>query len=94
LLSIIGRHTNFFVTLPSGLSFSHESADNCFSSVAELEHEDEEKDDDDNDEEEAKLAQELQNSSTCSEWFNTTRDEIILFEKFGEDYDEVVNKVK
>merc|ERR1711971_1426668 len=35
----------------------------------------------------------VQNSSTCSEWFNTTRDEMILFEKFGEDYDEVVNKM-
>ena len=35
----------------------------------------------------------LQNTSTCSEWFNTTRDEMILFEKFGEDYDEIVNEM-
>ena len=27
--------------------------------------------------------------STCSDWFNTTRDEMILYERFGEDYDEV-----
>lgn len=33
------------------------------------------------------------NASTCSEWFNTTRDEMVLYEKFGEDYDEVVNKM-
>ena len=25
------------------------------------------------------------NISTCSDWFNTTRDEMILYEKFGED---------
>lgn len=35
----------------------------------------------------------VQNASTCSDWFNTTRDEMILYEKFGEDYDEVVNKM-
>lgn len=33
------------------------------------------------------------NMSTCSEWFDTTRDEMILYEKFGEDYDVVVNKM-
>jgi hypothetical protein len=27
--------------------------------------------------------------STCSDWFNTTREEMILYEKFGEDYDVV-----
>ena len=27
--------------------------------------------------------------STCSDWFNTTREEMILYERFGEDYDEV-----
>ena len=37
--------------------------------------------------------EDVNNLSTCSDWFNTTRDEMILFEKFGEDYDEVVNKV-
>ena len=37
--------------------------------------------------------EDVSNLSTCSDWFNTTRDEMILFEKFGEDYDEVVNKV-
>jgi hypothetical protein len=26
-------------------------------------------------------------NSTCSDWFNTTREEMILYEKFGEDYD-------
>jgi hypothetical protein len=26
-------------------------------------------------------------ASTCSDWFNTTREEMILYEKFGEDYD-------
>ena len=44
-------------------------------------------------EKETESEADVQNSSTCSEWFNTTRDEMILFEKFGEDYDEVVNKV-
>ena len=34
-----------------------------------------------------------QNLSTCSDWFNTTRDEMILYEKFGEDYDVVVNQM-
>ena len=38
--------------------------------------------------------EDINNLSTCSDWFNTTRDEMILFEKFGEDYDEVVNKVR
>ena len=33
------------------------------------------------------------NSSTCSEWFNTTKDEMVLYDKFGDDYDEVVNKM-
>merc|ERR1712156_786432 len=44
-------------------------------------------------EKETESEADVQNSSTCSEWFNTTRDEMILFEKFGEDYDEVVNKM-
>ena len=35
----------------------------------------------------------LQNLSTCSDWFNTTRDEMILFEKFGEEYDVIVNQM-
>ena len=33
------------------------------------------------------------NLSTCSDWFNTTREEMILYEKFGEDYDEIVEKM-
>ena len=33
------------------------------------------------------------NLSTCSDWFNTTREEMILYEKFGEDYDVVVEKM-
>ena len=33
------------------------------------------------------------NISTCSDWFNTTRDEMILYEKFGEDYDIIVEKM-
>ena len=37
--------------------------------------------------------EDLNNASTCSDWFNTTRDEMILFEKFGEEYDDIVNKV-
>ena len=32
-------------------------------------------------------------ASTFSDWFNTTRDEMILFEKFGENYDEIVVKM-
>ena len=35
----------------------------------------------------------LQNLSTCSDWFNSTRDEMILYEKFGEDYDVIVNQM-
>ena len=35
--------------------------------------------------------EQLQNLSTCSDWFNTTRDEMILFEKFGEEYDVIGN---
>ena len=38
-------------------------------------------------------SKDVQNASTCSEWFNTTRDEMILFEKFGEEYDQIVNKM-
>ena len=30
------------------------------------------------------------NSSTASEWFNNTHDERILYEDYGEDYDEVL----
>ncbi len=30
------------------------------------------------------------NSSAASEWFDNTHDEMILFEKFGENYDDVV----
>ncbi len=37
--------------------------------------------------------EDVKNASTFSEWFNTTREEMILYEKFGEDYDEVVNKM-
>jgi len=37
--------------------------------------------------------EQLQNLSTCSDWFNTTRDEMILFEKFGEEYDVIVNQM-
>ncbi|XP_059096367.1 uncharacterized protein LOC131890929 isoform X2 [Tigriopus californicus] len=33
------------------------------------------------------------NSSTASEWFNNTHDEHILYEKFGDDYDDVVAKM-
>lgn len=33
------------------------------------------------------------NSSTASEWFNNTHDEHILYERFGEDYDQVVAKM-
>ena len=33
------------------------------------------------------------NLSTCSDWFNTTREEMILYEKFGEDYDIIVEKM-
>ena len=33
------------------------------------------------------------NLSTCSDWFNTTRDEMILYEKFGEEYDIIVEKM-
>ena len=36
---------------------------------------------------------EVQNLSTCSDWFNSTRDEMILYEKFGEDYDVIVNQM-
>ena len=32
-------------------------------------------------------------TSTCSDWFNTTREEMILYEKFGEDYDIIVGKM-
>ena len=32
-------------------------------------------------------------ASTCSDWFNTTRDEMILYEKFGEEYDVIVGKM-
>ena len=32
-------------------------------------------------------------ASTFSDWFNTTRDEMILYEKFGENYDEIVAKM-
>ena len=38
--------------------------------------------------------EQLQNLSTCSDWFNTTRDEMILFEKFGEEYDVIGNSTK
>ena len=41
----------------------------------------------------ASQTDQLQNLSTCSDWFNTTRDEMILFEKFGEEYDVVVNQM-
>ena len=33
------------------------------------------------------------NLSTCSDWFNTTREEMILYERFGEDYDIIVEKM-
>ena len=32
-------------------------------------------------------------TSTCSDWFNTTREEMVLYEKFGENYDDVVNQM-
>ena len=32
-------------------------------------------------------------ASSCSDWFNTTREEMILYEKFGEDYDVIVGKM-
>lgn len=40
-----------------------------------------------------KSSHDLSNLSTCSDWFNTTREEMILYEKFGEDYDVIVNKM-
>jgi hypothetical protein len=33
------------------------------------------------------------NSSTASEWFNNTHDEMVLYEKYGEDYDQVSSKL-
>ena len=33
------------------------------------------------------------NLSTCSDWFNTTREEMILYERFGENYDIIVEKM-
>ena len=35
----------------------------------------------------------ISNLSTCSDWFNTTREEMILYEKFGQDYDIIVEKM-
>ena len=40
-----------------------------------------------------KSVHDTSNLSTCSDWFNTTRDEMILYEKFGEDYDIIVEKM-
>ena len=35
----------------------------------------------------------VSNLSSCSDWFNTTREEMILYERFGENYDIIVEKM-
>ena len=40
-----------------------------------------------------KSSHDTSNLSTCSDWFNTTREEMILYEKFGEEYDVIVEKM-
>ena len=40
-----------------------------------------------------KSSHDTSNLSTCSDWFNTTREEMILYEKFGGEYDVIVEKM-
>ena len=40
-----------------------------------------------------KSVHDTSNLSTCSDWFNTTREEMILYEKYGENYDVIVEKM-